>query len=114
MRIEPSMHPRRPTIAECKSFVRQTSWTANQIELVMAASELMENCESDPTITVDDGLACLDHGGVVAEMGARILYVLTGRDDLGWHGAGYNDLQFHVDKKNWLDYLTDRTPGGEP
>lgn len=80
----------------------------------MAANTLMENCEIDPAITVDDGLACLDHGGVVSEMGARILYVLTGRDDLGWHGAGYNELPFHVDKQNWLDYLADWAGGGEP
>lgn len=53
---------------------------------------LMENCERDSTISVDDGLACLDQCGVVAEMGARILYVLTVRDGLGWHGAGYNRI----------------------
>jgi len=108
------MNSNRQSIAECKSSVRQTNWTENQIELVMAANTLMENCERDPTITVDDGIACLDHGGVVAEMGARVLYVLTKRDDLGWHGAGYNDLPFHVDKQNWLDYLANPTRSGEP
>ncbi|QDV41251.1 hypothetical protein Enr13x_10890 [Stieleria neptunia] len=79
----------------------------------MAANALMENCETDPTITVDDGLACLDHPGVVAEMGARILYVLTGRDGLGWRSAGYNELSFHVDKQNWLRYLADQSRNGE-
>ena len=79
----------------------------------MAANTLMENCETDPAITVDDGLACLDHRGIVAEMGARILYVLTGRDGLGWHGAGYNDLPFHIDKRNWLEYLADQSKSGE-
>ncbi len=63
----------------------------------------MENCEDDQTITVEDGLECPDRGGVVAEMGARILYLLTGRDGLGWHHAGYNELPFHTDKQNWLD-----------
>ncbi|MEQ1827056.1 MAG: hypothetical protein ABL921_13970 [Pirellula sp.] len=58
-----------------------------------------------PRITVDDGLACLDRGGLVTEMGARILYVLTGRDGLRWHCAGYNDLPFHTDKDDWLAYI---------
>lgn len=102
------MPPNRPSIAECKITVRQISSIENQIDLVMAANALMENCETDPEITLDDGLACLDHRGVVAEMGARILYVLTGRDGLGWHGAGYNELPFHVDKQNWLNYLAAR------
>ena len=74
---------------------------------------LMENCETDPTICTDDGLACLDHPGLIAEMGARILYVLTGRDGLGWHCAGHNDLPFHVDKQDWLDYLSHRNASEE-
>ncbi len=99
------MNPDDPTIAECKSAVRKYCWSENPFELLQAANTLMENCEQEPTINVDDGLACLDHGGVVAEIGARILYVLTGRDGLGWHGAGYNHLPFHVDKQNWLSFL---------
>lgn len=94
-----------PSIAECQSIVRRHCWTENQAKLLMAAATLMENCETDKTIIAHDGLACLDHGGVVAEIGARILYVLTGRDGYGWHHAGYNDLPFHVDKQNWLSYL---------
>ncbi len=107
------MNSDHPSIVECKSTVRQSNWDENQFALVMAANTLMENCETDPAINIDDGLACLDHPGVVAEMGARILYVLTGRDGLGWHGAGYNDLPFHVDKKNWLAYLADQAKSGE-
>ncbi len=71
------------------------------------------SCKKYATNTVDDGLACFDQGGVVAEMGARILYLLTRQDGLGWHHAGYNDLPFHVDRQNWLDYLADRCAGGE-
>ncbi|MEM8671531.1 MAG: hypothetical protein AAGG48_28685 [Planctomycetota bacterium] len=107
------MTPQLPTVAECKSMVRRDEWSENQFELVMAANWLMKHCETDPAITVDDGLACLDHQGVVAEIGARILYVLTGRDGLGWHGAGYNGLPFHVEKQNWLDYLASQSMGGE-
>ena len=107
------MNPKCPSVAECKSSVRQSNWTENQLQLLVAANTLMENCESDPTITVNDGLACLEHGGLIADMGARILYVLTGRDDLGWHGAGYNNLPFHVEKQNWLDYLAGRGRSAE-
>jgi len=99
------MNADSPSIEECQTAIRENCWAENQYELLLAANTLMENCERDSSITVDDGLACLDHGGVVAEMGARILYVLTGRDGLGWHGAGYNELPFHVDKQNWLTFL---------
>ncbi len=108
------MNDHNPSIAECKSVVREANWTENQFELLLAANTLMENCETDPTVCTDDGLACLDHPGVVAEMGARILYLLTRRDGLGWQCAGYNDLPLHVDKQNWLDYLSCRNAGGEP
>lgn len=39
--------------------------------------------QTEPSITTDDGLACLDCGGVVAKMGARILYILAATDGLG-------------------------------
>ena len=65
----------------------------------------MENLENDSTINVDDGLALLDHPGVIAEVGARILYVRTGRDGLGWDMAGENGLPFCDDKSDWLTYL---------
>jgi hypothetical protein len=95
----------RPSIDECKAIVRCKDWPENHWDLVIAAKTLMENCEAELEITIDDGLACLDHQGVVAEIGARILYLLTGRDGLGWHHAGHNGLPFHTDKQNWLDYL---------
>ena len=95
----------RPSIAECKAIIRSRGWSENNSELVIAAATLMENCETEPDVSVDDGLECLNHAGVVAEMGARILYVLTGRDEYGWHGAGYKGLAFHTGKQNWLDYL---------
>lgn len=101
------MHSERPSIAECKAIVRRRDWLENHPKLVAAAATLMEHCEKDSEVSVDDGLQCLDQGGVVAEIGARILYVLTGRDGYGWHAAGYNNLPFHIDKQNWLKFLAE-------
>jgi hypothetical protein len=97
-----------PSIHECQATIRRTDLPENHFDLLSAANRLMERCESDRSITIDDGLACLDQGGVVAEMGARILYLLTGRDGLGWNHAGHKGLPFHTDKQNWLQYLTDQ------
>ncbi len=101
-----------PPIPECQLTVRRNDLPENHHDLLLAANTLMKNCETDPRITFDDGLACLDRGGVVTEMGARILYLLTGRDGYGWHGAGYNELPFRTDKQDWLDYLSHRQNGG--
>jgi hypothetical protein len=70
-----------------------------------AAATLMECCESDSRVTFDDMLRCLDYGGTIAEMGARCLYVRTGRDGLGWAPSGSNGLPFIVDRANWERYL---------
>ena len=56
----------------------------------LAAATLMECCEHDLHITLDDMLRCLDYGGGIASMGARCLYVRTGRDGLGWKTASLN------------------------
>jgi hypothetical protein len=65
----------------------------------------MEACENNPQITFADMLRCLDYGGTIAEIGARCLYVRTGRDGLHWSPAGSNDLPFIVDRENWEKYL---------
>jgi hypothetical protein len=72
---------------------------------VMAAATLMEYCEHDLKITFDDMLRCLDYGGTIAEMGARCLYVRTGRDGLGWTSASGWPLPFVVDRADWERYL---------
>lgn len=77
------MKPKLPSISACESIVRQSNSTENQIELVVAANKLMQNRESNATISVDDGLTCLDQGGVVAEVGARTFDLLMGRDAIG-------------------------------
>jgi len=50
-------------------------------------------------------LRCLDYGGTIAEMGARCLYVRTGRDGLGWTSASGWPLPFVVDRADWERYL---------
>ncbi len=72
---------------------------------VLAAASLMESCASDSRVTFDDMLRCLDYGGSIAAMGARCLYVRTGRDGLGWASAGSNDLPFIKDRTDWENYL---------
>ena len=94
----------RPSILACKATIHGDGNSA-ECELVEAAFTLLDNLENDPTISVDDGLALLDHPGIIAAVGARILYVRTGRDGLGWGMAGENGLPFCVDKSDWLAYL---------
>ena len=76
----------------------------------MAAAVLMEECEHDPQVTFADMLRCLDYGGTIAEMGARCLYVRTGRDGLGWEHAGANGLPFVVNRRDWELYLHEHYP----
>ena len=103
--MRPTVNDDRPSISDCKATIHRVGDSADQCDLVVAAFTLMENLENDSTINVDDGLALLDHPGVIAEVGARILYVRTGRDGLGWGMAGENGLPFCVDKSDWLAYL---------
>lgn len=71
----------------------------------LASSAFVESCEDDPNITIDDMLRCLDYGGVIAENGARCLYLRTGRDGLGWKSAGSNDLPYVVNRADWESWL---------
>jgi hypothetical protein len=79
------------------------------IELVAAAAVLMRSCETDDRAALDDLLRCLDLGGIIAEFGARGLYVRTGRDGLGW-SCPSEDQAFCVDRLDWEQYLREPTP----
>ena len=70
-----------------------------------AAGTLMEYCEHDMRITFGDMLRCLDYGGSIATMGARCLYVRTGRDGLGWKTASGCGFPFVTDRTDWERYL---------
>lgn len=72
---------------------------------VWAAATLMEYCEHDLRITFDDMLCCLDYGGTIATMGARCLYVCTGRYGLGWKTASGCGFVFVTDRADWETWL---------
>jgi hypothetical protein len=78
----------------------------------LAAARLREDCEHDLEITFADMLRCLDYGGTIAEIGARCLYLRTGRDGLGHGSAGSNGLAFIVDRANWELYLREHSQIG--
>jgi hypothetical protein len=98
------MSTRPFTVLEAQRIIHDPELTHGSRK-VMAAAILMEDCERDTQITFADMLRCLDYGGTIAEMGARCLYVRTGRDSLGWSHAGSNGLPFIVDRADWEAYL---------
>ena len=98
-------HKSSMTVETALEFVRRDGWRGNEGDIVFAAATLMEHCESDERIKISDMLRCLDFPGVVAEFGARCLYVRTGRDGLGWTPAG--GKKFLTEKRNWIDYLAE-------
>jgi hypothetical protein len=75
---------------------------------VIAAHSLMQVCEHDPTVTIDDMLRCLDYRGTIATVGARCLYVRTGRDGLGWTPGAPNGKTFVTERADWETYLHER------
>jgi hypothetical protein len=91
-------------LAEAQRMIQDPD-LSHVADKVFAAADMMENCEHDVRITLADMLRCLDYGGVIAEMGARCLYLRTGRDGLGWASAGTNGLPFVVDRADWESYL---------
>lgn len=77
-------------------------------EIARACSVLTDACEDPEKLNLAEMLRCLDYPGLIAETGARFLYVRTGRDDLGWRAAGANGQPFRTSKADWLKYLQDR------
>jgi hypothetical protein len=92
-----------PTVAEAQRIIHDPE-LCHSMTKFMAAQALVEACEHDPNVTVEDMLRCLDYGGVIAETGARCLYVRTGRDGLGWKTGD----RFVVERADWETYLRDK------
>lgn len=90
-------------LGEALGFVRQDGWTGREGNICFAAATLMDHCENEE-VTIGDMLRCLNIAGVVAEFGARCLYVRTGRDNLGWTPA-LGGIEFITSKENWIEYL---------
>jgi hypothetical protein len=72
---------------------------------VIAAHSLMQVCEHDITVTIDDMLRCLDYGGTIATVGARCLYVRTGRDGHCWTSGPPKGKTYVTDRADWERYL---------
>ena len=87
--------------------------TASRKQLELAATILLDACKSESKIvgesevTIAEMLHCLDFSGIIAECGARCLYIRTGRDGLGWSPGESNGLPFIVDRADWETYLHD-------
>ncbi len=64
-------------------------------DTLIVAGVMMENCSGNDRITWQHGYRFLDFPGVIAEFGARILYIETKRDE----------QEFTSDKSNWTRYL---------
>lgn len=77
---------------------------------VTAAHSLMQACEHDPEVTFEDMLRCLDYGGTIATVGARCLYIRTGRDGLGPHGSPPPGKRYVTDRADWEGYLHEHFP----
>jgi hypothetical protein len=93
-----------PTVAEAQRIIHDSE-LCHSMTKFMAAQALLEACERDPKVTLKDLLRCLDYGGVIAETGARSLYVRTGRDGRRWGASDPEDLPFIVDRADWEIYL---------
>ena len=73
--------------------------------LILDASQRESMGVGVSAVTIPDMFRCLDFGGMVAEYGARCLYIRTGRDGVGWSRAESKGLPFIVDRADWESYL---------
>jgi hypothetical protein len=79
------------TVAEAQRILHHPDLLYGAAQVV-AAHSLMQACEHDLTVTI-------------ATVGARCLYVRTGRDGLGWSPGGSNGLPYIIDRADWEVYL---------
>ncbi len=99
----------RPSIDEARRLLFASSADdALSFDLMTAANVLMRACEDPEKVSIGDMLRCLEIPGVVSEMGARCLYVRTGRDGVGWKPATAGGLPFSTSKEDWMRYLRER------
>jgi hypothetical protein len=103
------MSVKYPTVAEAKRILHfpELLYTGEQ---VLAAHALMQACAHDPEVTLDDMLRCLDYGGTIATVGARCLYIRTGRDGVGSTDSPPKGKPYVTDRADWEAYLRKRFP----
>lgn len=97
------------TIADAKHILHAPK-IEHTPETVIAAHSLMHVCEHDPEVTFEDMLRCLDYGGSIATVGARCLYVRTGRDGHGWTPGAPEGKTYVTDRGDWEAYLREHFP----
>lgn len=97
------------TVAKARRILRARK-KKHTSDTVLAAHSLMEVCERDPGVTFADMLRCLDYGGTIATVGARCLYVRTGRDGLGWQPGNPKGKPYVTNRADWERYLREHFP----
>jgi hypothetical protein len=97
------------TVAEAKRILHGPD-LVHTAATVIAAHTLMEACERDPEVTFEDMLRCLDYRGTIATVGARCLYVRTGRDGHGWTPGAPDGKMYVTDRTDWESYLHEHFP----
>jgi len=97
------------TVAEAKRILHADKLVPTA-RTVIAAHTLMEACEHDPEVTFEDMLCCLDYAGTIATVGARCLYVRTGRDGHGWTPGAPEGKTYVIDRADWEAYLHEHFP----
>lgn len=94
------------SVSKAKQFIKEGRPRHSYGELAFAAYRLMEVCRQETgEVTISDAFRCVEYGGAVATAGARCLYVLTGRDGLGWNAG-----PFIWDRADWESYLQKHHP----
>jgi hypothetical protein len=89
------------SIAEAKQIIKEGRPRHSNAKLAIAAHKMMDACRRETgEVTISDAFRCLEYNGAIATFGARCLYVLTGRDGLGW-----NSGPFVWDRADWESYL---------
>jgi hypothetical protein len=92
------------TVAEAQRILHHPKLLHGTAQ-VIAAHSLMQVCEHDLSVTIDDMLRCLDYGGTIGTVGARCLYIRTGRDGLGSQGSPPPGKRYVTDRADWESYL---------
>ena len=82
----------------------ETRTFVGDADTMVVVGTLLENYH-DPRITWKHGYRFLEFPGVIAEFGARILYIKTGRDNIDDHGSLENGAVFSTNKLEWRGYL---------
>lgn len=95
------------SVAEAKQIIKEGHARPGHGSLGIAAVKLYDACRRETgEVTINDAFRCVEHGGYVASLGARCLYVLTGRDGIGWGPV----WPYVVDRENWKSYLEEHHP----